>query len=265
MSVLKNKRGIARTEFENTFTKLYQYSAIQTKKVSKRRRKWLSYPIDTIMNRVYRNLMNINDGYFRSSSEKENFTSETAIQAISDLNSLDKPLVVLWNVEKYETRKMNYWTSLIAPEVELLNQMHKSEDILCNVMVLDWDTIKNVKFLDNMSKLHRYTHGKVVNAKGGYDDTEGSLLIELVDDAFYEVLLANRKIPATKHEYELRRKHISKAITCLNEMNRPLLFFYNLMQYSERIQVEWAEMLTSELKMLSALQKSDKKRFQDLE
>lgn len=90
------------------------------------------------------------------------------------------------------------------------------------------------------------------------------MLISLVNDAFYELILANKKIPETRIEYEARRQHISNSITYLKEMNRPMLFYFNLMQYSERIMKEWSELLVSELKMLSSLQKSDKERFKTL-
>lgn len=89
-------------------------------------------------------------------------------------------------------------------------------------------------------------------------------MILLVNDAFYELILANKKVPETKAEYEQRRQHISNAITYLKGMNRPMLFYFNLMQYSERIMNEWSELLVSELKMLASLQRSDKERFKSL-
>ena len=77
-------------------------------------------------------------------------------------------------------------------------------------------------------------------------------------------MLANRKIPTTQKEYIKRKEYLSKSISCLNKMNRGLLFYFNLMKYSERVMNEWSEMLTQELKMLHALQKSDKSRFEGL-
>lgn len=41
MSVIRSKRNIANTEYEDYFTKLYHFSEEQTSRVSKRRKKWL--------------------------------------------------------------------------------------------------------------------------------------------------------------------------------------------------------------------------------
>lgn len=264
LAVLRSKRRIAQSEFENAFSELYQLSMMHTSRLPKRRQKWLCPEIDSRMNSLYRGVMHINDIYFRNKTERVGYAASAAKRYISSLNSLEKPLMIMWNVQKYETGTMVRWVSKIKQEVYLLNRMHDDEDIECEVSVLDWYAINNANFLKNMSELHRYTHGKVANAHTAYDGTEGSLLISLVNDAFYELILANKKIPETKSEYENRRQHISNSITYLKEMNRPMLFYFNLMQYSERVMNEWSELLVNELKMLSSLQRSDKERFKTL-
>lgn len=264
MSVLQSKRRIAKSEFENSFSELYQLSMTQTSKIPKRRQKWLCPDIDNRMNEIYRDLMQISDAYFRDKTERFEFTAEMAKRTMPKFNTIEKPLMMLWNVQRYETGSMVRWVTKIKREVDLLNRMHDDESVQCEVSVLDWRAINNANFLYNMSILHRYTHGKVANAYKTYDGTQGSLLISIVNDAFYELILANKSIPTTKSEYEERRQHISNAITYLKEMNRPMLFYFNLMQYSERIMNEWSELLVSELKMLASLQRSDKERFKTL-
>lgn len=264
MAVLRSKRKIAQSEFEHSFSELYQFSMTQTVKVPTRRRKWLCSEIDSKMNSLYIGLMHINDVYFRNKNDRIEYASGAVKQYIHALNSLEKPLMMMWNVSKYDTGVMTRWVTKIKQEVYLLNLMHDDEDMPCEVSILDWQAINNAKFLKNMSELHRYTHGKVTNAHTAYDDTEGSLLISLVNNAFYELILANKKIPESRQEYEQRRQHISNSITYLKEMNRPMLFYFNLMQYSERVMVEWSGLLVSELKMLSVLQRSDKERFKNL-
>ena len=269
MSVLKSKRSIARTEFENTFSILYQYSLEQTTKIPRRRQKWLCSNINQKMNSLYRNVMQLNDAYFENKCDKANFILSVTDNCVSILNDLDKALIVLWNVQNYKEKSMITWANLIKKEVRLLNQMAlEFNDVVsqpeCEILTLNWDIIKNAAFLKNMSDLHRYTHGKVIGGNSAYDDTEGSFLISLVDDAFYELILANKKYPETLTEYKERRQHISNALTFLHNMNRPMLFYFNLMHYSNRIMNEWAELLSKELKLLAALQKSDKKRFSNL-
>lgn len=264
MSVLRSKRKVAKSEYEHSFAELYQFSMKQTSRVPKRRGKWLCDAIDIAMNDIYLRIMHIGDSYFSSKDERKKYVSNEVVDIISLLNALEKPLMILWNIQRYEVRAMAQWVTKIKLEVSLLNQMHDSCNIGCAVSILDWQAINNAKFLKNMSELHRYTHGKVTNAPAMYDGTYGSLLIQIVDNAFYELILANKSIPKTKVDYEQRKRHISSAITYLNEMNRPLLFYFNLMQYSERVMVEWAEMLTNEIKMLSSLQRSDRARFKHL-
>lgn len=264
MAVLRSKRKIAQSEFEHSFSELYQFSMTQTVKIPARRRKWLCPEINSKMNSLYIGLMHINDIYFRNKNDRVEYASSVVKQYIHMLNTLEKPLMMLWNVSKHDTGVMARWVTKIKQEVYLLNLMHSDEDVPCEVTILDWRAINNATFLKNMSELHRYTHGKVTNAHTAYDDTEGSLLISLVNNAFYELILANKKIPESRQEYEQRRQHISNAITYLKEMNRPMLFYFNLMQYSERVMVEWSDLLVSELKMLSVLQRSDKERFKNL-
>lgn len=263
MSVLKNKRRISSQEFEHTFSELYLYSMNQTNAVAKRRKKWICRNIDNAMNVIANTISEINFGYFPKETKRQSI-EELAWQSIDCLANLEKPIMVFWNVEKYEVRKMANWVSQINFEMELLNGICSKKKEIRKVMILDWNKINSVVFLKNMSDLHRYIHGKVVNAKNKYDDTEASMLIDLADEAFYSLMMANSKIPTTKAQYEKRKERISTAISCLRKMNRPTLFYFNLMGYSENVMREWAGMLSKELKLLYALQKSDKERYKSL-
>lgn len=264
MAVLKSKRGISNLEFENNFVELYRFSSMHISKVPKRKKKWLCEDINKDMNLLYKKVMDINELYFRSKSARSLYISESILSIEYILKDLNKHLLSLWNIQGYDFNTMEKWAMLIKKEIFLLNKEGCDNFIDLNINILDWDYINKAIFLKNMSELHRYTHSKVINAKNDFDDTDGNLLISLVNDAFYELILANTKVPKTKEEYEVRRNHISKAITYLGEMNRPMLFYFNMMEYSERIMVEWSELLVNELKMLISLQSSDKERFKNL-
>lgn len=264
MAVLRSRRRTSACEYENTLARLYEYSRRKTSAVSKRRQKWLCQEIDSIMNEVYFNIMGISTDYIADKEERSKHSADIATTAADKLMSLQKPLIVLWNVQKFETKRMEEWASMIERECILLNGLAQRKEV-GDFMILNWHTIGSVSFLNNMSKLHRYTHGKVVNGSKAFDNTHGRLLIKEVDDALYYLLLANKSVPKTKGQYEARRAFISKAISCLKRMNRNMLFYFNLMEYSERIMNEWSDMLAQELKMLQALQKSDKSRFANLE
>lgn len=264
MAVLRSKRQTAKTEFENTFSKLYQLTRKHTLDVPRRRKRWLCKNVNEVMNLLYRSVVEINDYYHPEKEQKEEHRVEVINKAIGYLYDLEKPLMIMWNVQRFDTDKMGIWADLINQEIFLLNKIHPCAERTGGVMILDWRVINSVEFLKNMSNLHRYTHGKVASAKMDYDDTEGELLISTVNDAFYCLIQANKKIPTTRKEYEKRREYISRAIMCLRELNRHLLSYFNLMQYSERIMNEWTLLLTQELKLLFAIQKSDKKRFGNL-
>lgn len=262
MSVLRSHRQVAQTEFENTFSNLYKYSRLQTSKVPKRRQKWICDDITKAMNSIYQDVMAMSDYYDCGILPREEFREKAAARCISNLNSLQKPLLVMWNVSGMETKKMATWLNLINREVELMHEFSDSESV--DFFIIDWHRINELRFLSNMSALHRYVHGKVTNAKNKYDDTEGSLLISLIDDAFYNVMSANRKKPTNQKEYQKRKEAISQAIRDLKALNRPMLFYFNLMKYSERVMKEWSYMLREEIKLLPGVLKSDEKRFGNL-
>lgn len=265
MSVLRSKRNISKFEYEHTFSELYVLTEKNIAKIPKRRQKLLCTSIVDRMNAIYRDIMNATEEHHASKADKAVYDAEIAIHAIEQLNQLDKPLNVLWNVTACDTKHMAAWVSAIRKEVYMLNMLHEGENIPCGVTIIDWQVVNRAQFLQKMCELHRYTHGKMINAPAVYANTSGALLISLIDDALYEVILANRRIPQNKREYELRRKHISKAISNLYQVNRPLISLFCRMNYSERVLCEWAELLSSEINLLIALQKSDRKRFGELE
>ena len=265
MAVLRSKREVAGTEYENTFSKLYELSKTHTSSVSKRRKKWLCADIDEAMNRAYINIMAIDTMRIQKEPPDSERVVNLSSNAIDSLVSLQKPLLCMWNICRFETRKMVTWAAAINDELKLLRNMARREGEREVIMILDWQAIKSMKFLENMSNLHYYTHGKVTNAPMAYDSTQGKLLIECVNDALYYVSRANFRIPQTKKEYETRREYISLAISSLKQMNRGILSYFNLMKYSERIMEEWSTMLSEEIKLLVGLQKSDKARFSNLE
>lgn len=261
MSVLKSKRHISTFEYENTFTILYQFSAEQTSKVPLRKQKWLCAKIDEIMNNSYELIMELNECYF--SKEKEINSEEIINKTIDLLLQLEKPLLILWSVQRYRTKTMITWSDLLCKELDLLSKM-AGKNKKHRIKILDYQTINRVSFLRNMSDFQLFLYGKVIKAPMKYDSTAGTLLLRLADDAFFYLIEANKKIPENKKELEYREKCISAAISNLRKMQRQTLFYCNLMKYSETVLREWSDYLTTELKLLNALKKSDAKRFEHL-
>lgn len=268
MAVHKSKRNISRFEFEHTFTKFYDYSCSRTSTIAKRRRKWLGYKIENIMNTAFDYIMQTS---IRISRRGYPLMTKTELlqRALSLLGDLQKALWVLWNVDVYPMKRMIRWSVFANDAIKMLKYEIQKDDAAFasdveEIMILDWEKIRKVAFLDNMSKLHRFTHGKAIHAQNKYDGSTTSILIDLVDEAFYQIICANAKIPKTQQEYKRRQDRLNKAIICLREMNRPLLSYFNTQHYSENVMREWSDMLQQEIKMLIALQKSDKSRFKAL-
>ena len=66
--------------------------------------------------------MEVNEGYFDRTTKKE-AKEELLRLSRKKLVELEKPLMVLWNVEQYEIRRMVAWTAFIDKEMEVLNSM----------------------------------------------------------------------------------------------------------------------------------------------
>lgn len=243
---------------------MYKFFKNRTTAVSKRRYKWISAPIEQKLNLAFDLIMEINEGYF-SHSKKQDEVESLLDQIIFTILSLHKQLIVFWNVQSTSFNRQVTWAELIQKELRLLAGMKCGDTNLPMIYTLDWQKIHQVEFMENMTELHKFTHGKVVHIQNKYDGVDSALLINLVDDALYNLVLANAHIPTTKDEYDSRKKHISKAISSLNKMNRPLIAIFNIMDYSNHTMMEWSDMLSKELKLLYGLQRSDKVRFKNLE
>jgi hypothetical protein len=264
MSVLKNQRSIAENEYKRTFKELYRTIRMGIFKVAKRKQKWLCKDISKYLNGAFNDVLATTEGYFKNGIQQKN---DLVKHAIMCLNELEKPLLVLWNIEKYPQSKMINWSDLVYKEVCLLNELLKGENVvehMNKIMTINWKRIKSASFLSNMSQLHRVVHSKAIHIPNCYDDFDTSILIKQVDDAWYCLLKANEKYPKTKEDYEKRRKNISNAISALYKMQRPITSFFNIMQYSENTMKSISTMINEEIKMLLSLQKSDKARFSDL-
>lgn len=263
MSVFRSKRQISKTEFENTFKQLYIHSNNQVNKLAKRRKKWLGKPIVEILNECFDLIVELNeDLHSRKCSEEESVDRIKDI--IKKLYLLEKPMIVLWNIENYDIKKMVSWAEMLKNEIDVL--LYKADiDREYKLMIIDKDKVKRIDFLNTMSLLHKYTHGKVVNAPMKYDDSCGSIIIRNIDDALYCVFKANERIPTTKNEYKKRQKYLDKAVTDLYRVQRIILSYFNLVGYSEETYSQWSGYVISELKLLNKLIKSDKARFSDLQ
>ena len=263
MSVVKALRNQSSYEYDNTFHLLYKDIVFRMQRIPKRKQEYVAKPLCDIMNKEFDTISKISYGFFRGrTKEKYNLV----LSAIDILYELEKPLMVYQVIEHIEIKKIRRIVDMIESEVRLLNGLLPDELKLSHksFLVLNWDYINNAEFMNNMVKLHRYTYSKVMHGNNALKYTASPMLLNIMDDALYQLVKANRKIPETYDEYVERRQCISNAILRLEQANRPMLSYFNVMKYSERIMMEWSEMLVTEIAKLRALQQSDAKRFKNL-
>lgn len=260
MSVLKNKRHLARSEFERVYQQYYEISKQHFNKAAKRRQKSICEPLKLINNNIYNDVMTLQE-ILNKKKEKYVNQREKIIQNIFiKIQILERQIMVYSNITKLPFDKQALWVDPLNQEIELLNKLTQKPTNF-QVNILDWTKIKNFKTLNTISYFHRYVHGKVLRATNRLKNGEDDLVLNLIDETFYCTVKANIKIPENKEEFEIRQGNLERAIQCLNEIERPLLCFFNLMEYSNRIQKEYGKMLTKLNKMLNGIINSDKKRF----
>lgn len=271
MSVLKNKRGVSQCEYERAFNSMYQYFKIQLNKVPIRRKKWLNTPLTDILRDVHMTTMELTTGYTEPKN-KQQWRYDLITHALHRLSDLQKPLYCHWAIMQTDERHRKTWCESINTEIALLHGMQKAnpcykpddETEVSFIMYYKTSDVETARFLSNMRDLLRYSHTKIIHASKEFNGFESDTIIELVDDAWYHCIAANQKIPETENEYRKRRSHISKAISCLHKLNRPMLSLFILVGYSEDTMREWSDLLVEEIRLLTALQKSDRKRFGSL-
>ena len=71
MAVLRSKRQLAKTEYENAYTVLYNEVRRYMIAIPRRRQKWLCTEINKLINLAFRDIVEIND-YYDVEKEKRN-------------------------------------------------------------------------------------------------------------------------------------------------------------------------------------------------
>lgn len=271
MSVLKNKRSLSKYEYEHTFDIAYKHINLCMNSVPNRLKRWINTPINKKMNTIYSTIMELRTNYFpKQIRNKSNL--ELVNSAIDGILALQLHFYVFWNVMDFSDRQKSYWCELFNKELALLRGLNHKNPLYISdkelegrrIMYYKKEDIKKAIFLNNMSKLHDYTHRKIAHAKLIYADRECDMLSDLIDLAWHYSLESNKKIPKTKAEYDYRKKCISSSISCLKKMEVPMKSLFNLMGYSENTLREWSTIFNDTLKSLYGITKSDKERFKNL-
>lgn len=104
MSVIASKRNVAKTQYIFTFFDLSKYTEERIKKVPKRKYRWLAQDIIATMHLIESYLMQIENDYYKYGIKLKDKAGQ-AQTVIETFESLQKPLLALWNIEKYLAEK----------------------------------------------------------------------------------------------------------------------------------------------------------------
>ena len=269
MSILKNERTVCKYEYERSFNLMYQYFRTQMSKTPIRRQKWVYPKITEILRDAHMAVMELSTGY-KDITIRNQWRYDLIKHAMNRLCDLQNPLYSYWCIMGIDEKHRKTWCDYINTEISLLqgmleaNPCYEDDTKAKFIMYYKTSMIENAKFLSNMKELLLFSHSKIIHAKKDFDGFESATIIELVGDAWYHCISSNQKIPENLDDYKKRQEHISDAISCLHKLNRPMLSLFTMLEYSENVMREWSGMLVEEIKLLTALQKSDKKRFKNL-
>ena len=262
MSVIASKRNVAKTQYIFTFFDLSKYTEERIKKVPKRKYRWLAQDIIATMHLIESYLMQIENDYYKYGIKLKDKAGQ-AQTVIETFESLQKPLLALWNIEKYPEDMMIKWSEQINDEIRQLCRMSGIEPYE-PMFILDYGAVKRVEFMAKICELHRLIYSKTISLPYVFRETKGSQLMKLADEALFRISRANVKAPTTKELYEKRKEDLSVAVQCLKDMQLPAFSLFALMYYSEENMTKIAELLTDEIKLVNGLMKSDEKRFGSL-
>lgn len=120
MAVLRSQRQVSKTEFENTFSVLFRQTREYTLSIPRRRQRWLCTEVNRHMNAAYRAVIEVGEFFCSNKAQRIAHKKHMAAEAIEHLLALEKPLAVMWNIQRFETDKMARWVELISKEISLL-------------------------------------------------------------------------------------------------------------------------------------------------
>lgn len=266
MSVLKNKRTEAPTEYFRMFKELYEFTIQKMGQVPKRKQAYLVPPIMDVMDTVFDMVMSLTNEYYKYKIKLLK-RPEQAVAVISELEKLQKPLLCLWNIEseRYGFERMAKWAERINLFIWKMidyGQLDMRKERV--IYILDRSAAFSMEFIKVICTLHKKIYSLSISGPTDFRATRGMLLMGLADDALYQVAEANYKLPETREEADRRAECIAAALNDLYEMQQPMMAMFNLLDLGDEKSLELAGLLDREIALLAGLQKSDEERYRNL-
>lgn len=277
MAIYRSQRKPTSVQYEDSFKKLYAEMRERMSHVPKRRRQSIVRPLMNAMNNVYDSILGIGEDPVKGSKTAEQARYRRILQAQDRFLLLEKPMFAWWSVcrdmpderARYiPDHSRQYLCDRFNEVLAILHRMQTQsrcydETQDRGVIQLMWFTqeqVKNARFLTVLQSLLRYTHASLIRLNAAYRDAEGEQARHLVNDAWYWALKGNF-VPGNKEEAEERKKRFSRAIASLRKLERPLLAIMSTGLYTDEELTKWMDLLSQSLKLIQAVQRSDKERY----
>ena len=236
MSVKVNDRKISDIEYENTYSKLYDYIYNKVIHIPNRHHDLLGLEVINSLNAIYDDIDTITQLFF-DGKRKGVDRYRRCVKTLQDIETLIKATYTFWNLSggkndiKYvDKKKRKFWSEFINKEIALIvgvaNKCNPDKnipipDIRINVMYKS--DIKDVEFLNNLCELEKIFYRKAINSAYKYKDARLERLLTLSENAFYNATQGNNiKVDGDVQKYNKRKKYFYDAISNLYAMNRPI-------------------------------------------
>ena len=274
MAVLKNKRRQSQIEYERNYLGTYDYMRELIDRWPKRYMQILGEPMKDRLNQIYEKITRITDMYIEKVPVKKRY--ELCRETIGALEELQEWVYLYWimsdgrnGIRPADAGRRDFMSKCINRQIYLLAGVMKYLDgkgkfgkieVQYMTPFLKKD-IEGIKFLELLYELNQLVYPKVIRIPLAMRDEEVAIACRYIRNAFYCAYTANKNIPATKRQYEKRRRYMREAISDMYRLDRPMLKLFMVHMFSDVDMTRITELITDSTKCLQGVYKSDEKQF----
>lgn len=281
MAVLKNKRSPNPLQYEQVFNRLYDTSRERIARIPKRRWKLVAEPLLDCLNPAYIAVMGIAYDPVKGRKDYMDVKYRCNKRAVDLLLAMQKPLYIYWAISDGKSEPLMHkrdddnrkaWADQVNHTINILMDIlrknpnySEADDVPPNPIAYYTNKeLHSSLLLQATRDLLITTQSEAIRLPLGMRDAQGMILAELMGDAWYHAVEANRRTPRNHEEYDRRREHVSAIISDITESNRAMLAVFTGGTVSEERMAKWANQLKEANDLAYRIQVSDRKRFGNL-
>ena len=123
----------------------------------------------------------------------------------------------------------------------------------------------SLEFLNTARKLQIYTVQKCVSViPKRYTFYLGTGLAESAASIYKDLKRGNSVYPVNQHEVQVRRDYFMRAYAELQSLVSQLEVAYEIINFDENVLHEFGALISTEMKLVKAIIKTDRERFKNL-